>query len=660
MVINKVSIEDLRKFKFVSDPQVSPDGKKIAFVLSTINYEADAYDRHIWMIDRASGVAEQFTYGDSKDNYPRWSPDGKWLMFLSRGRQPDKKTQAWVIPIDGGEAKLVADSDMGVDSPIWAPDSQRILFTSRVWTDEKPKTDVKVIKEYKYKTKNASFIYGTHVHLFVTNTSGGSPKQLTTGEFDVDAADWSPDGKQIAFVTIMGDDSRYVKEEEGYGLFRDMYLVSSEGGTPNKLTSRGYSIKDISWSPDGKLIAFSGHDMHLGQASNVDVWLLPSQGGTPKNITAPLDRNQRGLGNDCTVGTPWPGAVWSSDSGSIYVLTGGVPTANIYRVDILSEKITQVTSGRNVEGFSISDDNSVLAYTAMDATHLADVWVMDEQGDRQLTWANKELWDELWLSKPEQYKWTNELGDEIDGWIMKPQNFDPTKKYPTILQIHGGPRAIFGDSMYHEFQVLVSEGNIVIYTNPRGSGGYTEAYSAAMFGHSGEYDYNDLMTFVDDALDRFDFIDKERLGVTGGSYGGFMTNWIVTHTNRFKAAVTCRSVSNAYSMQGESDNQYRSTFMEGGKMAYMWTKEGEEALMRQSPIRYAANAKTPILIIHSDNDWRVPIGQAMQFYIALKEVGVETEFVWFPGETHELSRSGKPKHREERLQHIVRWFRKYL
>jgi len=301
-----------------------------------------------------------------------------------------------------------------------------------------------------------------------------------------------------------------------------------------------------------------------------------------------------------------------------------------------------------------------MAYTAMSATSLADVWVRDAEGERQITSVNDGLWEELRLSEPEQYKWVNELGDEIDSWVIKPQDYTPGKKYPAILQIHGGPRGMYGDAMYHEFQILASEGYAVFYTNPRGSGGYTEEYSAALFGFSGEVVYRDLMDFTDQTLKRYTYIDPERLGVTGGSYGGFMTNWIVTHTDRFQAAVTCRSVSNNHSMRGESDNQYRSTFMEDGDAALPWTREGEEALLKSSPIRYVDNAKTPTLVIHSEKDMRVPIGQAEQFFIALKENGVEAEFVRFPNETHELSRSGGPRHREERLSHIVRWFNKYL
>ncbi len=656
MVINKVSIEDLRRFKFVSDPQISPDGKKIAYVHTEINYEADAYERHIWMIDRATGVARQFTNGLSRDSYPRWSPDGRWLLFLSRGRQPDKKTQAWVIPTNGGEARLLADSAEGINSPSWTPDSNGIIYISQVWTEEKPKTDVLVIKRQYYRKKSVGILEGRRFHIFIKKF-GEEPRQMTKGEFDVDVAKLSPDGKTIAYIRSM-DEVTSIRKEDAYGKFRDVLVMPANGGEAKVLTGGKHVITDLFWSPDSDKIAYLGHDDHLLQATNVDIWIQPAKGGKSTNITASLDRNHRGLGTDVIVGTPWPGAVWSTDSANIYFMTGGIPTANIYKVQVGNEKITQITSGRNIMGFSMS--GSILVYLAGDATHLADIWVKDEIGERQLTRANEALWNELSFSVPEQYKWTNELGDEIDGWIMKPQDFDSGKKYPAILQIHGGPRAIYGNSMYHEFQILASEGYVVFYTNPRGSGGYTEAYSASMYGYKGIVDYKDLMDFVDQTLERYDFIDPEKLGVTGGSYGGFMTNWIETQTTRFAAAVACRSSCNALSGRGESDNQYRPQFFKDGSAAFPWDREGEEAMMRASPIRYVDKAKTPILIIHSEKDMRSSILNANQFFIALKEHGVETEFVRFPDEGHELSRSGKPRHREERLQHIVRWFNKYL
>jgi dipeptidyl aminopeptidase/acylaminoacyl peptidase len=292
----------------------------------------------------------------------------------------------------------------------------------------------------------------------------------------------------------------------------------------------------------------------------------------------------------------------------------------------------------------------------MDSTHPAELYVRDEDGDRRVTRFNDRLLRGLSLSTPEAFTFRNEIGDEVDAWVMKPPDFEQGRRYPAVLEVHGGPLGIYGNAVFHEFQLLAAGGYVVLYTNPRGSGGYGEEYGAVLQGQYGTVDYRDLMTFIDDALGRFDFIDSDRLGITGGSYGGYMTNWIVTQTDRFNAAVACRSTCNRHSHHGYSDMGFRHG--PSGNMGYPW--KDEDKLLRQSPIRYASNIKTPTLLIHSENDLRCPMGQAEEFFVALKELGVDTELVRFPEENHELSRSGKPKHREERLRHIIRWFDDYL
>jgi dipeptidyl aminopeptidase/acylaminoacyl peptidase len=651
MAPRKIKVEDLRRFVFVSDPQISPDGSRVAFVHTSIDHPEDKYVKHIWMLDRETGRAGQFTHGPGSDSSPRWSPDGRRLLFLSSNRLPDKKKPGlWVIPSGGGEASLVADmGEEGVTNPAWSPDSRRMLFTSRVWTEGKPETDVLKVKRIRFKLNGVGIFAGRRTHLF-TVRPGRKPKQLTEGEYDVEAARWTADGKGVAFISNMDEDS-------DTSLVRDIFTIPEKGGKPARFTDGRHVISDLSLSPDGSLLAFIGHDRPDFPGKNDEVWVMPATGGEARSLTGGFDHSVGGgVGSDLRVSTPSPGPVWSPGSDAIYFLTGTVPTSNIYRAVIESEVVEQVTEGLNVEGFSFSADGSALAYTAMDATHPAELWIRDERGDRRVTSFNDRLLKGLTLSTPEHYTFRNGAGWEIDGWVMKPPGFEPGGKHPAVLEIHGGPRSIYGEAIYNEFQLLCAEGYVVLYTNPRGSGGYGEDYAAALDGRWGEVDYEDLMHFLEDALGRFDFIDPDRLGVTGGSYGGYMTNWIVTHTDRFRAAVSCRSTCNRLSHHGYSDFGFRHGI--SGNMGYPW--KDEEKLMRQSPIRYARDAKTPTLLIHSENDLRCPIGQAEEFFVALKEVGVETELVRFPDETHELSRSGKPKHREERLNHILRWFQKWL
>ena len=649
----KIKAEDLRNFRFVSDPQVSPDGNRIAFVHTKIDYPNDCYRKHIWMWDNDSGKAAQFTFGTGKDTYPRWSPDGRQLLFLSSKRLPEKtKSQLWVIPSNGGEARLVAELDeAGVAKPAWAPDSKRVLFTARVWEGEKPKTDVRVIKRIRFKQDGVGLFAGKRHHLF-TVSLGSNPRQLTKGEFDVDAASWSPDGCSISLVTNPAEDA-------DLSFIRDIYTMPAKGGDMEKLTKGEHLIDNLYYSPDGDEIAYLGHDLHARyRATNTEIWVMPSEGGDPINLTASFDRSiGRSVGSDVKVSSPNPGAVWSPDGDTIYFLTGTIPTANIYSVDRRTSDVKQLTRGKNVGGFSLSADTSVMAYNAMGATNLAELWIRNEKGDMRVTSFNDRLLESLDLSTPEHFTFRNELEQDIDAWVMKPPDFEKGSKYPAILEIHGGPLGIYGDAMNHEFQFLAANGYVILYTNPRGSGGYGEDYGAVLLGQFGTVDYVDLMTFVDDALERFDFIDPERLGVTGGSYGGYMTNWIVTQTDRFKAAVACKSTCNRHSHHGYSAMAHMN-HGPAGNLGYPW--KDEEMLLRQSPIRYAVNTKTPTLLIHGENDLNCPIGQAEEFFVALKELGIDTELVRFPEESHGLDTRGKPKHREERLWHKHRWFNKYL
>jgi dipeptidyl aminopeptidase/acylaminoacyl peptidase len=400
-------------------------------------------------------------------------------------------------------------------------------------------------------------------------------------------------------------------------------------------------------------MAYLGHDFHAQGATNMDIWVMKTIDSKPVNITRKFDRGVgRGIGSDLRFSTPSPGAVWDRDGKYIYFLAGDVPHSNIYRVGVKNKKVEQLTEGATIDGFSYSDDFETLSYNAMSAIELCELYVNGEKGSN----LNERHLKGIKLSKPEMYTWKNELGEEVHGFIMKPQDYVEGEKYPTILQIHGGPLGIYGDGIYQEFQLMTASGYCVIYTNPRGSAGYSEEYGATLNGRHGTVDYKDIMDFTQDAINRFPFIDADRLGLTGGSYGGYLTNWTITQTDLFKAGVTCRSTCNRHSHHGYSDFGFNHG--PSGNMGYPW--KDEEKLLSQSPIRFAANVKTPLLFIHSENDLRCTIQQAEEFFVALMELGVDTELVRFPEENHELSRSGKPKHREERFQHILRWFDKYL
>jgi dipeptidyl aminopeptidase/acylaminoacyl peptidase len=644
MAQRSIAIKDLRKFVFISDPQTSPDGSKVAYVHTSIDYKENDYVRHIWVHDVASGESRQFTFGSGKDTNPRWSPDDMRLLFLSRGRQPDSKKQLYAIGVSGGEASLVADLDSGVSNPKWSPDGKSIMFSSRLWEPEKPDTDVVVVKRIWFKLNGVGMFVGKRVHLFTVKSTGGKPKQITKGEYDVSAYAWSPDSKEIAYVTNKepDQDTSYVKH---------VFVMPAKSGDARQVTDLKHSISGVSWSKHG--LAYLGHDFHAQGATITDIWVKSALDSKPVKITGGLDRGVNGgIGSDLRFSTPSPGAVWSPDGEHIYFLAGSVPHSSIYRVSLESHEIEEITSGITIDGFSYSDDFEVLACNAMTAIEPCELYV---NGEKASSFNEKHL-RSIKLSKPEMYSWTNEDGMEVHGWVMKPQAYVEGEKYPTILQIHGGPLGIYGDGIYQEFHLMTAAGYCVIYTNPRGSAGYGEEYGATLNGRHGSVDYKDIMDFTHDAIRRFSFIDPDHLGLTGGSYGGYLTNWAITQTNLFKAGVACRSTCNRHSHHGYSDFGFNHG--PSGNMGYPW--KDEEKLLSQSPIRFASNVNTPLLFIHSENDLRCTVQQAEEFFVALMELGVDTELVRFPDENHELSRSGKPKHREERFTHIMRWFDKYL
>jgi dipeptidyl aminopeptidase/acylaminoacyl peptidase len=646
MTKRNIKVEDLRDFKFVSDPQISPDGSKIAFVLSEINHDDDKYMRHIWLAETSTGKLSQFTYGPGADTYPRWSPDGKKLLFLSNGRQPDKKTQLYIITLGGGEAQLVADTENGVSAPAWSPDGKSMLFTSRVWTEEKTESDVKHIRRIRYKFNNVGFFEGRRIHLF-TVKPGSKPKQVTKGDYDVNNPKWS--GRDISFITNMEPDQDTSK-------VNDIYRISSKGGEPERLTDSTYNISNHSYSPDGKTIAFVGNHRPLELAVDIELFKMPL-GGKPELLTGDFNRSlMMGIGSDLRVASPDDGPVWSSDGENIYFSTSDTPYCNLYKIGTSSKKLETLITGKTVDGLSVSD-NGLIAYNAMTSLEPCELYLYDGE-EKKLSSFNKKLLDKLTLSPPEHFTFQNRLGRTVDGWIMKPTDWKKGKKYPCVLEMHGGPRGIYGEGIFQEFQLLTAEGWAVIYTNPRGSAGYEEEYTQGVMRHYGEVDYDDFMDFTDEALKRYTWIDEKRLGLTGGSYGGYTTNWIICHTDRFKAAVTCRSIANWVSKFGVSDMGFTQPESISGAKTY-WGDDLIEQ-MKHSPIYYADKVKTPCLLIHSEQDYRCPMAEGEQWFTALKLNNVPTEMVRFPDENHELSRSGKPKHREERFQHILRWFREYL
>jgi len=647
--------EDIKELRFVTDPQVSPDGKSVLFVVTQAVDEGKNgdYSSNVWRFSR--GRLRQLTFREGRNTSPRWSPDGKTILFVSSRKTEDKSyTRLMTMPSDGGEARTVLELEKGkiegkINNPKWTPDGKRILFLSDMKKREKNESDTKIIKRIVYRLNGEGYFHDKRTHLYSIKRNGGKPTQLTSGEFDVEGYSISKDGTMVAFITNLTD-------EADFTLVRDIHTMPVAGGESSKITESQGPIGSLSWSPDRRLIAYRGHDLRRRLATNTGIWIVPSSGGLSTELTEEFDRSVGNhLGSDSRMNSPDHSPTWSPDGKSLYFLATEGGTCHIYSVDTEGGAVKQVTQGeRGIEGFSFSKDGKTLAYTSMTALSLAELYLKEEEEERKVTSFNDDFFSRLELSTPERFSFKAGDGVDVEGWVMKPQR-GTGGPLPTVVEIHGGPRTAYGHCFMLEFQLLAAAGYVVVFTNPRGSAGYGEDFAAEILTNYGDRDYMDIMEAVDYAV-KAGISDESRLGVTGGSYGGYMTNWIVGHTARFKAAVTQRSISNWYSFFGTSDIGYYFAEEEVGGVPW----DNLQHYLEESPITYAKNIKTPLLIIHSDEDYRCPIEQGEQLFVALKKLRKEAMMVRFPDENHELSRSGKPRHRIERLNHIVNWFRKYL
>ena len=645
--------EDLLRIRFVSDPRLHPDGHRVAFVVTTLSEARDEYLSTIWIVDVDGGEPRQFTRGPRRDTAPRWSPDGRWLAFVSE-REKKGKGQLYVMPADGGEPVRLTDLRPGVASPAWSPDGQWLAFVSRVggWeepTDEEERERSKpprIIDILRYKSNGVGFIYDRPQQIFVVPSAGGSPRQLTAGSFENHHPAWAPDGQHVAFVSARHDE----RDEDSAA---DIFTVPVGGGDARQITR---TMGPVSWpvySADGRTVAYIGHAHARAVSRHHRLYTVPAVGGAPQCLTETLDRN-------CEPIMGAMGPQWLGKSGTLLFQVEDQGDVPLYRISGAGDDDAERLIGgtRQVTAFSASADGHLIAFTATDDTSPAELFVCraDGSGERRLTDLNRDWKAEVARSAPERFRF-DRAGFTVDGWVMPPHGRQAGRRYPVLLNIHGGPASQYGHRFLDEFQVYTGAGYAVVYLNPRGSRGYSEAFAGAVVGDWGGGDYADVMAGLDEALRRFDFLDPSRLGVMGGSYGGFMTSWIVGHTTRFRAACSERAVNAMWSMYGTSDIGY--WFQEAHAVDRApW--ENLQWYLERSPLSYAKDIRTPLLIVHSESDLRCPMEQAEQLYVALKKLKRTVRFVRFPDEDHELSRSGRPRHRLARFRILLDWFGEHL
>ena len=680
-----VTEKDLWAFTWIGDPQLSPDGSRVAFAKVVVDKKHMGYETSLWSVSTKGGEPQRLTSG-TRDSQPRWSPDGARLAFV-RSVEKDGKPQPpqiFILSMSGGEPTQITDLTKGARNPHWSPDGRRIAFFSdmspediaKSAKDKQPspaanatdpdgehESDVKYVTHAVYRSNDAGYLDPKRpTHIWVTPLPASSdetltPRQLTSGKYDDDEFFWSKDGRDIVFATTR------VAEPDYELPHTDLYRVSADGGQPALINAVGIGIGQMSLSPDGNRIAFrSNVNEPVRSYDEADLFVLElTPGARPKNLTADFDYDVGGvIGGDNAPPRAGGGTrpIWSADGNSIVDVVSITGRANLMRFPVNGGKPAEVTNGdQAVQRFSAASDGGTFAMLVSTPMNVGDLFVVNGDGGvpRRITDVNAKLFSELNITAPEEIWYTSFDGRKIQAWVQKPPGFDATKKYPLILDIHGGPHTAYGWVFDHEFQWMAAKGYVVLYPNPRGSTSYGQEFgNIIQYKYPGD-DYKDLMAGVDELIKR-GYADPSRLAVTGGSGGGVLTDWTVTQTQRFKAAVSQRDISDWASWWYTADFWlYQPRWFRKPPF------EDPKDYANRSAITYVDRRTTPMAFILGDADFRTPPESGgEQLFRALKYLKRPTAIVRFPSESHELSRSGQPWHRVERLQAIVGWFDKYL
>ncbi|MEO8384320.1 MAG: S9 family peptidase [Betaproteobacteria bacterium] len=681
--VRHIAETDLFRFQWIGDPQISRDGAEVAYVVVRVDEKKETYETSIWSVSSATAQSRQLTAG-KQDSSPRWSPDGKWLAFLRQDEKDSKgkptPAQIWVLPMSGGEPQQLTRLPKGAASPVWSMDGNRIAFNSGTneldlvkaacAASETPdkqacllprETDVQIVTRAAYRTNGAGYTDFTRPkHIWTVafvpgNASVSVAKQVTRGPFNESSMVWTRGDERLCYITDLNLEP-YNQPPQNI-----IHCVPSEGGEAVQVLQFAGNVSSLSSNPQGTQIAYFGTESTPVQShTKTNLWVLDlMNGGQPRNLSAKYDWEIGGgvIGDQ---GAPRAGGdvkpLWDARGQFVTTVVAREGRANLVRFSAVDGGVASVTAG----------DQAVLRYTSNGSqtaalistpTELNDLFLVDaiNVAPRRLTTVNQKQFSELNLTAPKEIWFRSFDARRIHALVQLPPNFDSGKKYPLILNIHGGPHAAYGFIFFHEIQWMAAKGYVVLYPNPRGSTSYGEQFANVIqYRYPGD-DYKDLMSGVDELI-KLGYVDEKRLGVTGGSGGGLLTNWAIGHTDRFAAAVSQRDIASW------ADWWYSADFT---LFQPNWFRkppfDDPDDYRARSPITYINKVKTPTMFILGDADSRTPPeAGGDQMFRALKYRKIPATMIRFPGESHDLSRAGKPWHRVERLQHIVNWFDLYL
>lgn len=660
--------EDYYKTIFVSQTEISPEGNYIAFTKTVIKENDNSRHSEVWMQKLKNGTPEgepfRFTDPTVQSSNPRWSPDGTLLGIQSRRGEDNNSVRFIRVTAPGGEAFTIEGLDR---TPVWSPDGSMIAFVREPVRDEErerragwiapdaisktldsTRFDGRVITQMRYKSDGTSaWLPHPSVQqkrqLHIISADGGEPAQITDLPHHVNNIEWFTDGGKIFFSGNPEEDDEYNTD-----FTTNLYAVDIESGEVNLVLEMDGNQGSPTLSPNGQYLAFT-HTPERGAETDVMIVSLNREGdadGSPVNLTPEWDLQPGGLH-------------WKNDGSAIRFSAQIQGNAHLFEVNSAGGEVSQITGGeRRISSVSTTYDGRIMAYTSTDAVTPAEVFISGADGsmELQITRFNEEWMAERVINPAEPIWWTVEDGTNIQGWVIKPVGFEPGNSYPLVMKIHGGPHSAYGNTWFQAFHTLSASGMFVFYPNPRGSSSYGNAFTFATMGQWGVMDEEDFMTGLEAVIQSYPEVDRNRIGVSGGSYGGFMTNWLTARfPDRFKAAVTSRSISNWDSWYGSSDAQGLTEFEFNGTP---W--EQRELYRKLSPLSYVENVTAPTLIIHSEEDWRTPMTDAEQWYMALKKMQVPVEFVRYPRSSHGLSRTGEPWLLVDRQERKRSWFDYWL